>query len=156
AADGRAQSLFRRRELPGNQRVDRAAYVVLQCVPLPAAQNLQLEDLRVEPILQDAVVDRVLGRGLFRVDVRQLRQATFRGGQLALHSLRAVVVEARVVAVLAEPGRRFRIAIEQLLEILLRERFEASIVGSGSGSQQEGAEEQVHGGALYPLRSDSA
>src|SRR5205823_5368867 len=103
--DDRAQALLRRRELAGDQRVDCAAHVVLQWVPLPAAQRLELVRLRLETVLQGAVVDGILGGQLLRIDAGELRQAALRGRQIALHSLTAVIVEPRVVAVLAEMRR---------------------------------------------------
>ena len=148
ASDDRPQPLLRRRELAGDQRVDRAADVVIERVPLPVAQRLQPVDLRLEPVLQDAVIDRVLGGQLLRIDARQLRQPTSGGRQIALHSLRAVIVEPRVVAVISEAGRRFRIAIDQLLHVLLCEGLESDVVGSGGSGEQEDAGEKVHGGAL--------
>ena len=144
--DDRAQPLLWRRELAGNQRVDRAADVVLQRVPLPTAERLQFVDLRLEPVLQDAVVDRVLGGELCRIDARQLGESAFRGSQITLHSLCAVVVEPGVIAMFAQPRGRLRVSIEKLLDVLLCERLESGVFGCGGGSQQE-ADEEVHGRA---------
>ena len=92
---------------------------------------MQLVDLRLEPVLQDAVVDRVLGGQLLRIDARQLRQPTFRRRQIALHPLRAVIVEARVVAVVTEARRSLRVAVEELLDVLLCEHVEAGVIEAG-------------------------
>ena len=134
--DDGPQPLLRRRELARNQSMDGAADVVLEGIPLPTPDGGQLVDLRVEAVLEDARVDRVFGGKRGEIDPRQLHQRRARGRQVLPHPFGAVVVEPRVVAVLAQARGGLRVAIEQLLDVLLRERLEAGRSASNARSTQ--------------------
>jgi hypothetical protein len=142
ALDAR-EPLVEGRELARDQRVDGAAHVVIDGIPLVLFELLDFEDGALKVALQNLVVNRVgLSEGL-RIDGSELGQVVMRHRRLRRNGSRRPVGELRVIPVIAEQRRGFGVGLEQVLDIRVGDGFEV-LVGRARAHRRGGQRQHTH------------